>query len=76
MYCKLTKDEIDVINRISDITITDYDLNGEYMPVDSWQTASYDLLNEVTRLQEQIQDIINDREANYRAITKAEQYDF
>ena len=52
MYYKLENDEIEKIQRVAKITFTDYELQGNFIPVDSLMAAIEDLLTEIDSLEE------------------------
>ena len=70
-----------LLERIEEETITDYgtydvvggDENKTYLPIDNIEPMLKDLLIEIDRLKEKIEDIIRDREDNYRPIPIADQ---
>lgn len=74
MYYKLSNDELERIKEVSNITITDYEILGDFIPVENMMAAIEDLLMEIDRLEERIQDIEQDRDDNYRPIPQAEMY--
>ena len=57
MYIKLEEKEIEKIKKASDITITNYELEGDFIPVDSLMSCIEDLLVEVDVLQEKVEDL-------------------
>lgn len=68
------------LERASEITLTDYDIkwfNAEnidgYIDTETLTNIIEDLINEVDRLQEKIEDIEQDIKDNYKAIPIAEQ---
>lgn len=75
MYYKLDNDELERIKRVSKITVTDYDLKGNFIPVDSLLAAIEDLLIEVDRLEEKYEDREQEIEDNYKPFTENELYD-
>ena len=64
MYYKI---EEDVLERIEKMTMTDYEAEGNFLPVDSINDIIEDLLYEIDRLQEKISDMEQDIEENYEA---------
>ena len=74
MYYKLDNDELERINRVSKMTLTDYELKGNFIPVESMMSAIEDLLIEIDRLEEEKKDREQDIEDNYRLYTKEELY--
>lgn len=57
MYIKLDEKEIEKIKKASDITISDYELEGDFIPADSLMSCIEDLLVEVDVLQEKVEDL-------------------
>lgn len=65
-----------LLERIEEETFTDYEAydvvggneNETYLPVDKLEPMLRDLLIEIDRLKEKIEDIIRDREDNYRPV--------
>ena len=72
-YKRLDEYERDLIKRVQKRTITDYEVKGEFVPVDSFTSMLEDLLMEIDRLEEEKEDIERDREDNYRRIPVEEQ---
>jgi hypothetical protein len=73
MYYKLDNNEYETIRDISNITIGEYDLIGEFIPVESLMAAIVDLFVEYHNLQEEFEDYKQDVEDNYKPLTIAEQ---
>ena len=71
MYIKLNED---LYNKIKNITFTDYEAIGDFIPSESIESMLEDLLLEIDRLQEKYEDLEQDLQENYRAITPAEMY--
>lgn len=65
MYYKLDEKKLETINKVSDITSTDYELLGNFVPVDSLICIIDDLLYEIDHLQEKYKDLEKDIEENY-----------
>lgn len=57
MYIKLDEKEIEKIKKASDITMSDYELEGDFIPVDSLICCIENLLVEVGVLQEKVEDL-------------------
>lgn len=57
MYIKLDEKEKKFIEKASDRTITNYELEGDFIPVDSLMSCIEDLLVEVDVLQEKVEDL-------------------
>lgn len=72
MYLKI--DEA-ALKKIQEITMTDYEAEGSFLPSDAINDIIEDLLLEIDRLQEKYEDLERDLEENYRAIPVSEQYD-
>lgn len=62
MYLKLSEKEIEKVQKISSITCTDYELLGDFIPVESLLNMSLNLLIEAEALQEKMDDIIQSAE--------------
>lgn len=75
-YCKLHEKEKETIKRVSEITYTDYEMEGKFIPVENLIAAIEDLLLEIGRLEEKIEDMERDIEENYKPISYAEQIDY
>jgi hypothetical protein len=75
MYYKLNEKEKEIMEKVSNQTYTDYELEGDFIPVESLMSAIEDLLLEIEHQQECYEDLERDLEDNYRPIPQAEQYD-
>ena len=62
MYIKLDEELKEKIEKITDV---DYDFKGEYMPSESIEPMLKDLIYEIDKLEEKINDIQQDIENNY-----------
>lgn len=71
MYIKLNED---LYNKIKNITFTDYEALGDFILSESIEPMLEDLLLEIDRLQEKYNDLEQNINDNYRAITPAEMY--
>lgn len=72
-YKRLDEYEQKLIKKVQERTITDYEVKGEFVPVDSFISMLEDLLAEVDRLEEEKEDIERDKEDNYRRVPIEEQ---
>ena len=72
-FYMLSDDELEKLFRVSKMTMTDYELIGNIIPVESLMSIIEDLLVEVGKLEEKIEDIEKDRDENYKPISYAEQ---
>lgn len=73
MYLKIDEEKM---KEIQEITQTDYELLGEFLPVDSVDNIIDDLLCEIHHLQEKIQDMEQNIEDNFRPISLKEQINY
>ena len=64
----LCKSELETMQQVSDITLTDYEITGNFIPVDSLMSAIEELLVELHRKEEEVSDLKNDIENNYQLI--------
>lgn len=74
MYLKLDNYEFEKIRKASDLTSTDYELVGNFIPTENLICIITDLLVEIDRLEEKYEDLENDLENNYRPLTNRELY--
>ena len=72
-YCKLQEKEIEKIKRVSKITYTDYEIEGRFIPVENLMAAIEDLLIELDKAEEKLEELERDRDENYKPISYAEQ---
>lgn len=73
-YEKLDKEELEIIKNISKLTMTDYEITGDFIPVDSWKNLAEDLLYEFDKLQEEFEDYKEFVKDNYKQKTNEEIY--
>ena len=73
MYYKLNDDELERMFKLSKITMTDYELIGNFAPVENLMAAIEDLLVELDRAEERIEQIERDRDENYKPISYEEE---
>lgn len=77
---KIDENVFDIINKVHEITLTDYEIkwfdaeniNG-YIESDVLLNIIQDLICEIEHKEEEIEDIKQDIESNYRPLTIAEQ---
>ena len=73
-YEKLDKEELEIIKNISKLTMTNYEIIGDFIPVDSWKNLAEDLLYEFDKLQEEFEDYKEFVKDNYKQKTNEEIY--
>lgn len=56
-YYKLDEKDREYIEKASDRTITDYGIEGDFIPVDALMSCIEDLLSEVDYLEERVEDL-------------------
>lgn len=72
MYYKLSDDEKEIINKVQKRTITEYDIQNDFINVEHIMYMVEDLLNEIDRLEEEKEEIIQERNDNYRPLSYEE----
>ena len=70
MYLKLENPEL--IKEVNKETGTTYEMKGEFLDYQNIEPMIEDLLNEISRLKEQLEDEIKQRENYYRPLTQRE----
>ena len=73
IYQKLIFSEIELIKKIENITLSDYEIKGDYNEFDKLMTINEDLFFEYESLKEKFEDLENDIKDNYRKIPIEEQ---
>lgn len=68
MYCKLSEKECKMIQNVSNLTRTDYELINDLIPIDSFISIIYYLLNIIDYKEETIKEIKEDIVENYKFI--------
>lgn len=66
MFYKLDNDEYEKIREIERITYSDYEIVGNFIPVDSLINALIDMLGEYHNKEEELEDLKQDIEDNYK----------
>ena len=74
MYYKLNEDELERMYRVSKISMTDYELIGNFVPVENLMAAIENLLIELDKAEKKYNDLEEELRENYRPIPVAEQY--
>lgn len=80
---KVGEDNYEIFEKVSKMTMTNYEINWwdaenikGYIDPDTMLYMIEDLICEVERLEERIEDIIQDRDDNYKPIPYEEQIDY
>lgn len=73
-YEKLDKEELEMIKNISKLTMTNYEIIGDFIPVDSWKILAEDLMYEFDKLKEEFDDYKEFVKDNYKQKTNEEIY--
>lgn len=73
-YEKLDKEEVELVKDIAKLTMTDYEISGDFIPADSWKILAKDLLYEFDKLQEEFEDYKEFVKDNYKQKTNEEIY--
>ena len=68
MCYMMDEQEIKMMQEVSDVTLTDYEVNGRFVPVSKLMIAIEDLLTELHKKEEEVADLQNDIENNYKPI--------
>lgn len=72
MYYKLSDDEKEIVNKVQKRTITEYDIQNDFINVQHIMYMVEDLLNEIDRLEEELEEEIQDKNDNYKRISYEE----
>ena len=72
MYYKLSDDEKEIIKKVQKRTITEYDIQNGFINVEHIMYMVEDLLNEIDRLEEELEEEIQDKNDNYRRLSYSE----
>lgn len=65
MFYSLEEKELEKLTEISEITGTDYEITGKFIPVDNMMAALEDLLCEYHHVEEQLADLQYEVDNNY-----------
>lgn len=65
MYYRLDEEELERVNEVSELTGVDYDLQNNFIPVDSLIEALKDLLIQYHKKEKEITDLQQDMDENY-----------
>ena len=71
-YYKMSDDEKEIIKKVQKRTITEYDIQNDFINVKHIMYMVEDLLNEIDRLEEELEEEIQDRKDNYKRISYEE----
>lgn len=74
MYYKLNESELKKVQEASSETMTDYELEGNMIPVENMMAVIEDLLVELHKRDEKIEDLEDDIN-NYYTLKKEEYYE-
>ena len=72
MYYKLSDDEKGIIKKVQERTITEYDIQNDFINVEYIMYMVEDLLNEIDRLEEELEEEIQDKNDNYKRLSYEE----
>ena len=65
----------DILKKVQEATITDYEAVGGKVTIESLLGMVEDLLIELENKDDEIKEIVDDKESNYRPLTAHELYD-
>lgn len=71
-YYKISDDEKEIIKKVQKRTITEYDIQNDFINVQHIMYMVEDLLNEIDRLEEELEEEIQDKNDNYRKLSYEE----
>ncbi|MBQ5695656.1 MAG: hypothetical protein IIV48_03270 [Clostridium sp.] len=71
-YYKLSDDEKEIVKKVQERTITEYDIQNDFINVEHIMYMVEDLLNEIDRLEEELEEEIQDKNDNYRRLSYSE----
>lgn len=71
-YYKISDDEKEIIKTVQKRTITEYDIQNDFISVQHIMYMVEDLLNEIDRLEEELEEEIQDKNDNYRRLSYEE----
>ena len=71
-YYKLSDEEKEIIKNVQKRTITEYDIQNDFVGVQDLMYMIEDLLNEIDRIEEEKEEIIQDRNDNYKRLSYEE----
>lgn len=71
-YYKISDDEKEIIKKVQKRTITEYDIQNDFINVQHIMYMVEDLLNEIDRLEEELEEEIQDKNDNYKRISYEE----
>lgn len=74
MQYKLNVDELEIMKKVTSITMVDYEIENDYIPVDSFISAIEDLICEIHNQEERYEDLEQNIRDNYRQLSPAEMY--
>ena len=74
MYIEVSDKELERLKEVSDITVTDYEFKGNFVPVVSLMTMVEDLLMTVHERDDMIVEMEENIRDNYKPIALKEQY--
>lgn len=72
MYYKLSDEEKEIIKKVQKRTITEYDIQNDFINVEHIMYMVEDLLNDIDRLEEELEEEIQDKNDNYKRISYEE----
>ena len=65
MHYLLEDKELETMEEVSNITMTDYEITGNFIPVENMMSAIEELLVELHRKEEEIEDLKKEEERYY-----------
>jgi len=70
---KLQKSDIELLRKVEELTLTDYEIKDDYINSDNLINALTELMSEYTHLKDEFRRLEQEIQDNYKAITKEEQ---
>ena len=65
MHYLLEDKELETMEEVSNITMTDYEITGKFIPVENMMSAIEELLVELHKKEEEIEDLKKEEERYY-----------